>query len=66
MTGMTLELSTQQLQLIVIALIYASADRGNKERGWSKEYDELADVFGELNAMCRPENDYKLTVEVTA
>ena len=66
MTGMTLELSTEQLQLIVIALICASTERHHKEMGWEEDFNELVDVFGELNAMCKPENGYKLTVEVTA
>ena len=66
MIGMTLELTTQQLQLIVIALIHESCSSGEFERKHKAQFEELTDVFAELNAMCRRENNYKLTVEVTA
>lgn len=64
MTGMTLELTTSQLQLLVLAVILR--DKHNEPEEWAEEYAELEAVLSEMNTMCRPENNYTLTVEITA
>ena len=66
MTGMTLELTTEQLQLIVIALALFTCSSGSFEQEHKTQFDELADVFAELNSLCRKENNYRLTLDVFA
>lgn len=60
------KLTTHQLQLIVIATIDAETDKFHKEQGWDKDYDELTELFAELNRMVNEENNYTVNVEVYA
>lgn len=63
MVGMNLEFTTEQLQLVVIALIHSSSSGGSFEVEHREQYNELIHVFVELNSMCRKENDYRLSVQ---
>ena len=66
MKSMSLELTTEHLQLIVIACIEQSVSRDLADPTWKAKYEALTDLFGNLNAMCKEENDYTLQVEVRA
>lgn len=64
MTGMTLELTTEHLQYLMIALTFAEV---NKSCIIPKgTIDEMQDVLAELNSMCNAKNGYRLSVEVSA
>ena len=62
---MKFELTTKQLQLLVIACIDRSVHKNPKD-DWNAIYSGMTDVFGDLNRMCNANNGYKVTVEVTA
>lgn len=64
MKGMSLELSTNFIQYMMIALIYASTE--TRPIVPDDEYSEMMDVLTEMNKMCSAENNYTLSVEVTA
>lgn len=64
MKSMSLELTTEQLQLIVIACIEQSCSRSLADPSWKARYEALTDIFGNMNNMCTKENDYTLQVEV--
>ena len=64
MIGMTLELTTEYIQYLMIALTFAEV---NKSCIIPKgTIDEMQDVLAELNSMCTEKNGYRLSVEVSA
>lgn len=64
MTGMTLELTTSHIQLLVLSIILRDT-KGESEE-WAQMYKELEDVLSEMNTMCNEGNNYTLNVEVSA
>lgn len=64
MTGMTLELHTFTIQRLLISLVTTEAYR--PESIPADVLEEMEQVLIELNRMCSPENNYTLTVEVSA
>lgn len=64
MTGMTLELTTDNIQYLIIALI--NSDVYRKGDIPADVSEELQNVLCELNKMCSADNNYTLNVEVTA
>ena len=64
MTGMTLELTTDNIQYLIIALI--NSDVYRKGDIPADVSEELQNVLCELNTMCSEKNNYTLNVEVTA
>lgn len=64
MTGMTLELTTNHIQLLVLSIILRDT-KGESEE-WAQMYKELEDVLSEMNTMCNEGNNYTLNVEVSA
>lgn len=64
MTGMTLELTTQQIQMLVLAVILR--DRTHESPEDAQTYDDLENVLSEMNTMCNEQNGYTLAVEVSA
>lgn len=64
MTGMTLELTTSHIQLLVLSIILRDT-KGESEE-WAQMYKELEDVLSEINTMCNEGNNYTLNVEVSA
>ena len=64
MTGMTLELTTQQIQLLVLSVLLR--DRTHETPEDAQTYDDLESVLCEMNNMCNEQNGYTLTVEVSA
>lgn len=64
MTGMTLELTTSHIQLLVLSIILRDT-KGESEE-WAQMYKELEDVLSEMNTMCNESNNYTLNVEVSA
>lgn len=64
MKGMSLELSTNFIQYMMIALIHANTE--TRPIVPDDEYSEMMDALTEMNKMCSAENNYTLSVEVTA
>lgn len=64
MTGMTLELTTSHIQLLVLSIILRDT-KGESEE-WAQMYKEIEDVLSEMNTMCNEGNNYTLNVEVSA
>ena len=64
MTCITLELSTDNIQYLLIALINSDVYRAGDIPADVSE--ELQNVLCELNKMCSADNNYTLNVEVTA
>lgn len=64
MNGMTLELSTDNIQYLIIALVNSDVYRAGDIPADVSE--ELQNVLCELNSMCSEDNNYTLNVEVTA
>ena len=66
MTGMSLELTTHHIQLLVIALISRKVAHEAEDPTWTEIYREMEYVLCEMNRMCNEENNSTLSVEVTA
>lgn len=64
MTGMTLELKTEHIQLLVLSIILRDTKHETAED--AEMYKELEDVLTEMNTLCTEDNNYTLTVEVSA
>ena len=60
---MKLTLTTEQIQLLDIAIICRDTKREDPE--WTETYNNLLCTLAELNNMCWKGNDYTLQVEVT-
>lgn len=64
MTGMTLELSTDTIQFLDIALIYCSVYAPDAIP--AEVMEDIQQVLTDLNNLCTSDNNYTLNVEVTA
>ena len=64
MTGMTLELTTDHIQLLVLSIILR--DTKGESEAWTQMYNDLEKVLSEMNTMCNEGNNYTLNVEVSA
>lgn len=64
MTGMTLELKTEHIQLLVLSIILR--DKKHESAEDAEMYKDLEDVLTEMNTLCTEDNNYTLTVEVSA
>ena len=64
MIGMTLDVTTDYLQYLSIALIYAKIYKSDVIP--EEVYRDLEEVLTEMNTMCTEKNGYRLSVEVSA
>lgn len=64
MNGITLELKTEHIQLLVLSIILRDTKGESAEN--AEMYKELEDVLTEMNTMCSENNNYTLNVEVYA
>lgn len=64
MTGMTLEVNTDVLQYLMIALVTESTEERSTVP--KDAIEDILNVLCELNKLCSEKNNYTITMEVSA
>lgn len=57
-------ITTTDIQILEIALIYYKTESSRSKVMSDKEYDRLMEILTKMNCLCTDKNDYSLVMEV--
>ena len=57
-------ITTTDIQILEIALIYYKTDKSRSNVMSDKEYDRLMEILNKMNHLCTDKNDYSLEMEI--